>query len=63
MAEVWQSSGLEGCRETSLMIRMEFGSFEDYWGPFATGEGPHGKYVVGLPERDRENSKRHVPRA
>lgn len=63
MAEAWRSVGLQDVEETSLTIRMEFESFEDYWAPFATGEGPHGQYVVGLPEGARETLKQHVRRA
>jgi SAM-dependent methyltransferase len=63
MAEAWRGAGLEGVEETSLTIRMEFASFGDYWAPFETGEGPHGQYVAGLPDRARETLKRHVRRA
>ena len=63
MAEAWRSVGLQDVEETSLTIRMEFESFEDYWAPFATGEGPHGQYVVGLPEGARETLKQYVRRA
>jgi len=63
MMEVWSSIGLQDVEETSLMIRMEFQSFEDYWTPFAMGEGPHGQYVVGLSEAARQTLKRHVHRA
>lgn len=63
MAAMWRDAGLTGVEETSLLIRMEFQSFEDYWAPFATGEGPHGQYVVKLPEQAREILKQHVRRA
>jgi SAM-dependent methyltransferase len=63
MATVWRRIGLKEVEETSLLIRMEFQSFEDYWMPFATGEGPHGQYVVKLPEPARETLKQHVRRA
>jgi hypothetical protein len=42
---------------------MEFQSFEDYWAPFGSGEGPVGQYVVGLPEEDRDVLKEQVRRA
>jgi SAM-dependent methyltransferase len=63
MAEAWWAAGLTDVEETSLTIRMEFESFEDYWGPFETGEGPHGKYVAELPDPARETLRRHVHRA
>lgn len=40
--------GLEDVEETSLLIRMDYHSFDDYWGSIAAGEGPLGKYVAGL---------------
>jgi SAM-dependent methyltransferase len=63
LAEAWRDAGLEGVEEANLLVRTEFRSFEDYWAPFATGEGPHGRYVVGLPEPARETLKHHVRRA
>ncbi|RFB91394.1 SAM-dependent methyltransferase [Rhizobium leguminosarum bv. trifolii] len=48
------SQGLVDVEETSLLIRMEYGSFEDYWGPIAVGEGPLGKYVWGLSSAKRK---------
>jgi len=40
--------GLLDVTEASLTIRMDFQSFDDYWGPIAAGEGPLGKYVASL---------------
>lgn len=40
--------GLVDVTETQLMIRMNYQSFDDYWAPIATGEGPLGKYVATL---------------
>ena len=39
MAAAWRSAGLEDVEQSSLMVRMDFDSFEDYWMPFAHGEG------------------------
>jgi hypothetical protein len=33
---------------------MDFSSFDDYWLPFATGEGPQGQFVVGLTNAARK---------
>jgi SAM-dependent methyltransferase len=63
MTEAWRGTGLEEVEETSLTIHMEFQSFEDYWTPFAAGEGPHGAYVAGLPGPAREMLRWHVRRA
>jgi SAM-dependent methyltransferase len=48
MKESFIAQGLAEVEETSLLIRMEYLSFEDYWDPIAAGEGPLGKYVAGL---------------
>jgi hypothetical protein len=37
----------------SLTIRMEFTSFNDYWSPYATQEGPGAEYVATLDEPAR----------
>jgi len=42
------AEGLENVEQTSLLIRMDYPSFDDYWSPIAAGEGPLGKYVAGL---------------
>lgn len=63
LGEAWRQAGLVEVEETSLAIRMEFESFDDYWAPFAAGEGPHGKYVAGLAPSARGMLKQHVRRA
>jgi hypothetical protein len=45
------------------MIRMEFSCFDDYWSPFATGEGPPGQFVANLSEAARATLQEHVQRA
>ena len=53
LGEVWNKAGLTEVREQPLVIDQTFKSFEDYWGPFLTGAGPGGAYVVSLPEERR----------
>ena len=48
MRQSFVAQGLVNVEQTSLLIRMEYDSFEDYWEPIAAGEGPLGKYVAGL---------------
>jgi len=48
MRETFTSQGLEDVEETSILIRMNYTSFEDFWAPIAAGEGPLGKYIAGL---------------
>jgi SAM-dependent methyltransferase len=49
LGEVWKKAGLVNVEEKPLVIDQAFSSFEDYWGPFLTGVGPGGAYVVSLP--------------
>ena len=48
MRQSFVAQGLVDVEQTSLLIRMAYDSFEDYWQPIAAGEGPLGKYVAGL---------------
>jgi ubiquinone/menaquinone biosynthesis C-methylase UbiE len=60
MAELWREVGLAEVEQTSLLIRMEFSSFEDYWTPFTGGEGPPGQLLASLTEAARETLRDHV---
>ena len=35
MKELWLDLGLRDVEQVSLLIHMEFQTFEDYWTPFA----------------------------
>ncbi len=48
MQDCFKAQGLSNVEETSLLIRMEYENFADYWAPHAAGEGPLGRYVAGL---------------
>ena len=63
LAALWRRLGLVQVEQTSLLIRMEFMCFDDYWHSFTTGEGPQGQYVVGLSQSARANLTEHVRRA
>jgi SAM-dependent methyltransferase len=63
MEAVWRALGFEQVEQTSLLIRMEFADFDDYWQPFEAGEGPTGAYVTGLSDTARATLREHVRRA
>jgi len=63
MAKLWLDLGLRDVEQVSLLTHMEFQSFEDYWAPCASGEGPVGQYVVKLPSEKRDILREHVRRA
>ena len=45
----WKAAGLEQVEEAALTITFDFSSFDDFWQPFLTGQGPSGSYATGLP--------------
>ena len=53
LARAWREAGLLGVAETSLAMRMEFTSFEDYWAPYDGREGPAAQYVATLGQAQR----------
>jgi SAM-dependent methyltransferase len=53
LARAWRESGLHDVVESTLSIRMEFASFDDYWAPYEGREGPHAEYVASLGTTER----------
>jgi ubiquinone/menaquinone biosynthesis C-methylase UbiE len=53
LAQAWREAGLTDVVETSLGIRMEFSSFEDYWAPYERREGPAAAYLDTLSKEER----------
>jgi SAM-dependent methyltransferase len=53
LARAWREAGLQDVVDTSLGIRMEFTSFEDYWAPYDGKEGPAAEYVATLGKAER----------
>ena len=53
LAKAWLAAGLANVVETTLSIRMEFASFEDYWAPFVGKDGPIAEYVSTLSDAER----------
>jgi SAM-dependent methyltransferase len=60
MEKLWRELGMLDVEQTSLLIRMEFSSFEDYWRPFTKGEGPPGRLVASLSEATRTALQDHM---
>ena len=55
--------GLADVEQTSLAIRMDYRSFDDYWEPITAGEGPLGKYVSALDPAERAKTDAAVKAA
>jgi ubiquinone/menaquinone biosynthesis C-methylase UbiE len=60
LARMWAEAGLTEIGQRSLMIRMDFADFADYWEPFASGEGALGAYVATLDDAARDRLQRHL---
>jgi SAM-dependent methyltransferase len=60
MAATWTGLGLREVEQSTVAIRFEFANFEDYWGPFTSGDGPAGQLVMGLSEADRARLEAQV---
>jgi SAM-dependent methyltransferase len=54
LPRIWAEAGLVEIDERSLMIRMDFVDFDDYWTPYASGEGMLGAYVASLDAARRQ---------
>ena len=52
LATLMTSAGLREVRETELLVRREYASFEDWWDPFLGGVGPGGTFVARLAAAD-----------
>ncbi len=57
---MWAEAGLTDIDQRSLMIRMDFADFADYWAPYASGEGAVGAYVAGLDDVRRDRLERRL---
>jgi SAM-dependent methyltransferase len=57
---IWAAAGLTEIDQRSLTIRMDFADFDDYWTPYASGEGALGDYVASLDAAGRDRLERHL---
>jgi ubiquinone/menaquinone biosynthesis C-methylase UbiE len=62
MATLWGELGFLDVEQTSLLIRMEFAGFDDYWLPL-TSEGPVAQFVSGISASARAMLTEHMRRA
>jgi ubiquinone/menaquinone biosynthesis C-methylase UbiE len=60
LPRIWAETGLMEIDERSLTIRMDFADFDDYWGPYASGEGMLGDYVASLDPARRDRLERQL---
>jgi hypothetical protein len=53
----WLTAGFEDGQQTTVMTRMEFANFEDYWSPYLGRQAGGAAYVSTLSESKREALK------
>ena len=54
LVAAWQAGGFVDVRGAMLPIRMEFKSFDDYWTPYLSPDGPAAAYVATLDAEKRD---------
>lgn len=53
LAQAFMRAGFVDVAETTLIVRMEFANFEDYWIPMTTGQGSQAETLAAMPEATR----------
>jgi SAM-dependent methyltransferase len=54
LGNAWRAAGFKDVVETTLSIRMEYTSFDDYWAPYTGKDGPIAEYVGSLNDAQRD---------
>jgi SAM-dependent methyltransferase len=60
LTALFEAAGLEEVEETSLPVRLQHATFEDWWQPYTLGVGPAGAYVAGLDEVAQAALREHA---
>lgn len=63
LGAAWRAAGFTDVEETTLAIRMDFASFDDYWGPYSAKDGPQADYVATLTDGERARLRDALQRA
>jgi len=53
LADLCEAARLKDIESMSLIVTVEFATFDDWWEPFTLGVGPAGAYVAQLDEAQR----------
>jgi SAM-dependent methyltransferase len=53
LAQLFADAGMPGARSSTLVVRVEHPSFDEWWEPFTLGVGPAGAHVAALDESGR----------
>jgi SAM-dependent methyltransferase len=60
LGALWRRLGLRDVSETTLLVRMDYANFDDYWNPIASGEGSLGQYHARLDDAMRTTLRDRV---
>jgi SAM-dependent methyltransferase len=60
LGNAWRAAGLTDIVETTLSIRMEYASFDDFWAPYVGKDGPQAEYVGTLSDAERTRLREAV---
>jgi ubiquinone/menaquinone biosynthesis C-methylase UbiE len=63
LANAWRAAGFTDVVDATLAIRMEFASFDDYWMPLTSRDGPQGAYLETLDDAEKGRVHDAVKRA
>jgi SAM-dependent methyltransferase len=58
LAELFDAAGLRDITATSLTVRREHPTFDDWWEPYTRGVGPAGAFVARLDEGQRSELRK-----
>jgi SAM-dependent methyltransferase len=53
LVALWRRAALRDVTDGIIDVEAAYSGFDDYWGPFASGVGPPGGYLVAQPEERR----------
>jgi len=53
LTKAWRAAGFTDVIETTLSMRMDFASFDDYWMPALGKDGPQAEYVATLSDAEK----------
>jgi ubiquinone/menaquinone biosynthesis C-methylase UbiE len=60
MREAFERAELVEVAEITLIVRMDFQNFDDYWNPMITGQGTHNEFLASLSDEQRQRIENAV---
>jgi SAM-dependent methyltransferase len=60
LADLFRTAGLSDVSTSRIEVRTQFASFDDYWDPFLSGQGPAPTYVSNLNASNRHQIRERL---